>query len=214
MENLTVLIGSCDSYSSLWENFDVLFRKYWKLNTKNIIVSETINFDNDNYTTNTPGKRSWGERILDSLNQIKTKYVFFILDDYYLTEYFDEIFIKNHIKIMEEYNAVKIMLDIDYGEPIYSLEKIEGDLFKFKNHSSYLNSVQPSIWEVDYLKKVLHPQYSPWDFELVGNEFTKKINPVILLKARKEHMYFNVLRRGGIKSDGWEKVFIKENLNY
>ena len=45
-------------------------------------------------------------------------------------------------------------LDIDYEEPIYSLEHINGSLYKFKSESQYLNSVQPSIWKTDYLKKV------------------------------------------------------------
>lgn len=214
MLNLTVLIGSCDEYSFLWENFDVLFKKYWKLHTKNIIVSETKKFDNDDYITVTPGKKPWGYRILESLNEVNTEYVFFILDDYYLTENFDQKLIDEHIKIMEDYNAVKIMMDIDYKEPIYSLEKLTGNLHKFKNHSEYLNSVQPSIWRVDYLKKVLKSEYSPWDFETYGNVFTKKLNPLILINVRENHMYFNFLRKGCIKADGWENVFKQEKLKY
>lgn len=214
MENLTVIIGSCDEYSFLWENFDILFKKYWKLKTKNILISETIKFENNNYMTITPGKESWGYRILESLKEVKTEYVFFILDDYYLTETFSEELIEEHIKLMNDYGAVKIMMDIDYGEPIYSLEKLNENLFKFKNNSEYLNSVQPSIWKVDYLKKVLKPEYSPWDFETYGNLFTKNLNPLILIKVRPEHMYFNVLRKGCIKADGWETIFIKENLKF
>jgi hypothetical protein len=214
MENLTVLIGSCDEYSFLWENFDTLFKRYWKLNTKNIIVSETIKFDNEDYKTITPGKKSWGHRILESLNEVDTEYVFFILDDYYLTENFDEKLIDDHIKIMNDYGAVKIMIDIDYEEPIYSLEHINGSLYKFKSESQYLNSVQPSIWKTDYLKKVLKPEYSPWDFETIGNEFTKKLNPLILINVIKDHMYFNVLRQGCIKAGGWEYIFTKENLKF
>ena len=48
-----------------------------------------------------------------SLDEIDTEYTFFILDDYYLTEPFTEEFIQNHIKILEQYNANKIMMDID-----------------------------------------------------------------------------------------------------
>ena len=211
--NISVLIGSCDAYSPLWKNFDILFQRYWHLPTKNIIVSETEIFNNPHYITTTPGKLQWGARILDALEQIDTEYTFFILDDYYLTEPFTQEFIDNHISILEEYNAQKIMPDIDYGEPIYYLDHIQDDLYKFKISSDYLNSVQPAIWKTNYLKQVLKPEYSPWNFEVEGNEYTKTLNPTILLKARPEHMYFNFVRIGGRISEGWEQLYIKENLN-
>jgi len=211
MTNIDVLIGSCDNYSYLWKNFDILFQKYWKLSTKNVLVGETINFNNPNYITVTPGVTPWGYRILKALELITSKYVFFILDDYYLTEPFTQDFINNHITILEKHNAVKIMMDIDYGKPIYHLDHIENDLYKFNIESEYLNSVQPAIWETKFLKKVLHPNFSPWDFETCGNEYTKTLNPLILLKARPKHMYFNLIRRG-MMDPGWKQLFLSENL--
>jgi|688.fasta_scaffold578388_2 hypothetical protein len=53
--NITVLIGSCDKYSYLWDNFDFLFKKYCELNTKKILVSETLVFNN-NLPTNEHNK--------------------------------------------------------------------------------------------------------------------------------------------------------------
>ncbi len=211
--NISVLIGSCDSYSPLWKNFDILFQRYWKLPTKNILVSETESFDSDHYQTITPGRKDWGERILEALKHIETEYVFFVLDDYYLTEPFTQSFVDNHIRILEQHGAVKIMPDIDYGEPIYQLDHIKDDLYRFKMSSDYLNSIQPAIWKTEYLKQVLRPEYSPWDFEIKGNDFTKSLNPTILLKARPNHMYFNFVRIGGRISEGWEDLYIKENLN-
>lgn len=210
--NVSVLIGSCDAYSSIWKNFDVLFRRYWNLPTKNILVSETLQFDNDLYQTVIPGHKSWGERMLIGLDQINTEYTVFLLDDYYLTEPFTQEFINEHIAILESYGAQKIMMDIDYGTPIYFLEHLHDDLYKFKLESDYLNSVQPSIWKTSYLKQVLKPEYSPWQFEIEGNVYTKTLNPTILLKARQEHMYFNLVRIGGRISEGWEKIYTKENL--
>ena len=53
--NISVLIGTCDSYSPLWKNFDILFQRYWQLKTANYLVSETLTYDNDLYKTITPG---------------------------------------------------------------------------------------------------------------------------------------------------------------
>ena len=210
--NISVLIGCCDDYSFLWDNFNTLFKKYWKLKTKNYLVSETKDFIDGDYITLTPGKLPWGQRMLNAIDLIDTDYIFFILDDYYLSEEINYELINEHINFLEEYSANKIMLDIDYGEPIYQLNHIKDNLYTFKNGSDYLNSIQPSIWEKKYLKKVLKPNYSPWDFELVGNEYTKSINPKILLNKRNSHMYFNFTRIGGRLSDGWEDFLKKENL--
>jgi len=212
-KNITVLIGSCDAYSPLWKNFDVLFQRYWQLSTKNILVSETKKIESPHYITITPGIKPWGYRVLKGLEQVTTEYTFFILDDYYLTEPFTSALIDEHISILEMFEAVKIMLDIDYKEPIYKLDHIKDNLYKFNMKSDYLNSVQPAIWKTNYLKKVLQPEFSPWDFEVYGNEYTRSLNPLILLNARPVHMYFNLVRQGaGILSPGWLELFKKENL--
>lgn len=208
--NISVLIGSCDEYYPLWKNFDILFKRYWEIPTKNYFVTETLEFKNENYIPILAGKVKWGQRILTALENIDTKYVFFILEDYYLSEKFTSKFIDEHISILEEKNADKIMFEINYWE--YSLENVEGNLFKFKNNSQYLNSVQPSIWRTDYLKKVLKSNYSPWDFELEGNKYTQTLNPNILIRVIPQRMYFNFARKGGILSDGWSEFLIKEKL--
>lgn len=212
--NVSVLIGSCDAYSPLWPHFDTLFRRYWKLDTKNVLVSETLTFDNDLYQTALPGKLQWGERMLLALNEIDTEYTVFLLEDYFFTEPITQEFIDDHIRILESYNAQKIMIDINAGEPFYTLEHLQDDLYKFKLSSDHLNSIQPSVWKTEYLKQVLKPEYSPWQFEVDGNAFTQTLNPTIILKARSKPVYFNFVRVGGRVSEGWEEICRRENLNF
>ena len=229
-QKISTLIGSCDSYSPLWKNFDILYNRYWGLETSNVLVSETITelktpFIND-YNVLTDGTNlQWGERILKSLEHITTPYVFFILDDYYLTEPLSENFINSKIELMEKYNADKLLFDILY--PHYSLKELETDkVYQFNMSSEYLNSVQPGIWKLDYLKKVLKSEYSPWDFEIAGNDFASQQEGIILLdrldppedkndietKKILYRFYHNFIRRGGKVSEGWEKLYIKEGL--
>lgn len=212
-DKLTVVIGSCDSYQSLWKNFDILYKRYWKLNTKNIFVGETIELPYSGYENVLPGLNlPWGQRMLAGLEQVTTPYVCFLLEDYYLTELISEEFIQEHINLLEQLNAQKVMFDKIYPPDVYSLTKLEEDIYQFDNHSMYLNSVQPAIWKTEYIKQVLHPSYSPWQFELDGNAFTQTLKPKIILKSRKKSVYFNYARVGGRVSEGWQEVFIKEGL--
>jgi hypothetical protein len=211
MKSISTIIGTCDSYSHLWNNFHILFKKYWKLNTANYVVGETLSFPYEGYKNILPGQGDWGARMLACLDQVQTPYVFFILEDYYLTEQIDEATLQEHVALLEKYNADKIMLDvIEHGE--YNLQLLEDGLYIFDLSSNYLNSIQPSIWKTDYLKMVLKSYYNPWQFELEGNIFTSSISPKILIKARQQPIYFNYARVGGKISNGWESIFKKENL--
>ena len=54
--DISVLIGSCDEYNPLWKNFDILFKRYWEIPTKNYFVTETLEFKNENYISILAGK--------------------------------------------------------------------------------------------------------------------------------------------------------------
>ena len=113
--------------------------------------------------------------------------------------------------------------------PEYNLTELEKNkIYQFNMSSEYLNSIQPAIWEVDYLKKVLKPEYSPWDFEVAGNDFAAQQNGIILLnrldpptdreitiqnKSIEYRFYHNFVRIGGKISEGWEELYKKEKLN-
>lgn len=208
-EKITVVIGSCDAYQHLHKNFDILFNRYWKADTENIFASETKGIVGyNNVFTNGP----WGYRMLAAINKVNTKYLVFILEDYYLSEPIDNKFLEDHLNILTENNADKIMFDTLYPDGVYNLHHLGDDLYQFDKNSQYLNSVQPAIWRTEYIKQVLQEEYSPWDFEIVGNAGASEKNPKILLKARPKKIYFNFCRRGNILSEGWEGFLQQENL--
>jgi hypothetical protein len=212
-DKLSVVIGTCDLYSPLWKNFDILYKKYWNVDTRNIFVGETNPILYEGYENILPGNNlPWGYRMLQGINEVKTEYVCLLLEDYYFTEPITKEFIEEHISILEKHSAQKIMFDKLYPPDVYTLKQLEDDLFLFDRNSQYLNSVQPAIWKTEYLKDILKPSYSPWNFEVEGNGYTSMLNPTVLLKARKESVYFNFSRIGGRISEGWEKVFEKEGL--
>lgn len=206
---LTTIIGTCDSYSSLWEKFDIVFQRYWKPRTRNIFVGETKIFENSNYEMITPGKQPWGKRILEALELVDTKYVFFILEDYWLDKEWSNKYIQSVLERMEEYGADKYQMGMNSA--YYTLENIKDNLFKFKPRSSYLTSIQPSIWKTDFLKSLMNEKYSPWDFEVKGTKVAAKKDCIILFEER-EKGYFNSVRKGFKKSPGWDEFHKKENL--
>ena len=209
---ITTLIGSCDSYSYLWKNFDILYTRYFEPDLDKVLVSETKVFDNKSYKTITPGVMDWGARMLYALNTIETKYVYFLLEDFYFTSTVPTRLIEESLEILESRNADKILIDVVHRS--YTVQNLnENNLFKFSNKSMYLNSVSPSIWNVEYFKNVLKPHYNPWQFELEGNKFTSSCNPDILLYKQPTQYFLPLVRKGGkYRTNGWEELFKKEGL--
>lgn len=208
----TTLIGTCDSYRYLWNNFDKLYRKYVFQPDISILVGQTIGFEGGSYTNVLPGSNlPWGQRILMGLELIETQYVFFVLQDYFFTTPILQQSFIEHMQMMQKYNAVKASWDMHSYE--YSLAKlVEPNWYRFLPSSRYLNSVQPALWNTQYMKMVLKRQYSPWDFEILGNEFARELDKPILIQVLPQATYFNMVRRGGILSQGWQKIYNNQNL--
>lgn len=210
-ENLSVIVGSCDLYCPLWKNFDTMFRRYWELQTVNYFSTETKKIDSSNFISVLTNSNVWSDRILEAVQKVKTKYVFFILEDYYLTEKITEEIIQLHIHAMDKFNLDKVML-----APMSSYYKCFKDDFtnyyKFEQESPYLTSVQPSIWNRLFLKRILQQRkYSPWEFEIEGTKYVSQYEHNICITLQKD-IYFNVVRKGFKVSQDWEKFKEKHNL--
>jgi hypothetical protein len=213
MNELTLLIGSCDSYSFLWNNFIKLCDKYWEPECKKIIVSETLKIESDSYEFLTPGSNmNWSDRIIKAINKIDTEFIFFILDDYFLREKISSNFINQSINFLKDKNANKLIFTT-IPENTYKLSHVENNLYKMNDDSDYLTSVQPAIWRKSFLLECMQKDWNPWQFEINGTELIKNKQNNIYLFHVLETIYFNAVRRGKIMSDGWQEFYQKENLN-
>jgi hypothetical protein len=199
---ITMLIGTCDSYCFLWENFALLCNANWSVESKKIFVSETKRAEIDGYDTHLPGKICWTNRIISALEEVKTDYVFFVLEDYFLTEHITQEEIDLYIEFMEEKKANKIMIEPLSYLMKYNMKnhnKFKGRfVYKVEDYSDFISSIQPSLWRKDYLLQLLKPEWSPWDFECTGTDLIKgKDNRVYNISGprgmRTEKIYWNAI---------------------
>jgi hypothetical protein len=208
------LIGTCDSYSILWDNFVTLFDRYWKVECEKVFISENKVKKYEGYHFHTPGKNAWSNRMLSAMRQVKTEYTFFILEDYYFTELIDDKEVDFHLDFMQEYKANKVMME--YKCPNLSLidESIyqKRTFFKLHDRSNYLTSVQPSIWKTSHLIECMQKDWSPWDFEISGTKRIKGRENKTYLMLRDKKPYWNAVRKGLKISPGWPEIRKKEKL--
>ena len=213
---ITLLIGTCDSYSFLWDNFITLCDKHWLVDCEKIFISETKEVEATGYKTHLSGNGPWTDRIMSALDNVKTEYTFFVLEDYFLTEPISQEEIKLHIDFIEKFKANKVMM-----EPLSYLMKYDmGNFIDFQgrraykvmDHSDYLASVQPSVWRTDFFRQVIKKNWNPWEFECAGTDAIRGQDNRVYDMLRQEKIYWNAVRRGGQISPGWEEVKNKFNL--
>jgi hypothetical protein len=117
-KNLSIFVNSCDDFEDCWHPFFTLFAKNWN-NCKFPIFlnTETKSYSHKNLniisTTVSIGKKrklSWSKCLDFALNKVKTKYILYLQEDYFLEYPVKKRLLFNLIKIMEENNIDLILL--------------------------------------------------------------------------------------------------------
>jgi hypothetical protein len=213
--DFTILIGTCDKYSYLWNNFLKLFNKYWD---DDIIVdkyfnSETLICKDNKFKTFTPGKIPYSDCVKYGLNNITTPYVLWLQDDYFFRRKISKQTFKKYFEYIEKYNIDR--LGICNMSKYYTTQKIEDNLYKFKQNSQYTISLQPSIWKTEFFKSCLPngKKENPWQFEVDGSRrLNKKPHNIYFIK-QDSPWYLEAVHKGSFTTD-YHKIIKQEKLKH
>ena len=168
----SILITSCDAYEDAWKPFFTLLHIMWPncrypvyLNTEtkdyndNVIDVHVLHplslFDNK-------GKAiSWSKRLIETVEQINSKYILFMLEDFFLMSPVRSDMVEKSIEYMESHDKVAI---IDYYNEPHN-DQIVLDEFSFTSRTfDYAINAMAALWRKDFLLSILRDE-NPWDFE-------------------------------------------------
>lgn len=219
LKSFTVLISSCDAYNVLWPSFSKWFFKNWKIDCDVVFVSETQK--HPDFKTILTGNLPWGHRNLIALSQIKSDYVFWLLEDYFLTREFNLEEMQSYLydfieKKMDRLQLAPQGFHKNYNLGIENTFKPRFEYSKISASHKYSISMQPSIWRKDYIFEVLKKEYTPWEFELIGSINNSSSN-IFIDNSIKYHPYFNVAKKKHIRNLSWAIAKIDniiENIFY
>ena len=205
---LNVLIMSCDSYDDCWKPFNVLYKKYFLNNYKTYIVTETKDCP---YFDAIKKQGAWTKRLREALQELDSKYVLLLLDDFFIHEYVDQ----------ERINKILIMFDDDTATFNFELkyrncESVMFDWAKQFNNQVYLNSCQPSIHDRLKLIERLDKDQTAWEWELTQLDSPYKF--YINTKTPIIDIGYNINREPwGIVQGKWsgetKELFDKEGID-
>ena len=86
MRNISILVMSSDNYEDAWKPFFTLYDKYFKNDYTTYICTETKDC---NYAKTIKTQGSWTKRVRQALEKIDSKYVIFMLEDFFIRNYID-----------------------------------------------------------------------------------------------------------------------------
>ena len=191
-----ILISSCDKYEDAWLPFFSFFKKHWSncpyqiyLNTeKKYYQDDELNIITLNCTDN---NLSWSQRLRNALTRIKTDYIIFMLEDFFLLDYVNQKELNHCLDLMEANKKIAV---IDF-EPIGGINTgtvySSDEKYCVRSLSSmYFLNCQSSIWRRKDLIEFLSPYESPWQFEIFGSERVKLYNKLFLLQTTDSHKVF------------------------
>lgn len=202
IDELAVFVDSFDGMSDVWKYYFEIFDKYWPdCSLNRYLVTNSKDFAEKNLKIlKTGGDRNWFTMTYKALLMIKNKYIFFMIEDDFMSEYANEQLLSEIIDYMENNDVFfyRFTCPLNYPKNQGYIQ-VHGDVI-------YPISIQPAIWRTEKLIEALAKLESegcksPWDFEryfieLYKNYDNKMIIPGIRYDSRGLFGFTNGIIQG------------------
>ena len=177
---MRIVVLTCDKFNFIINHFWHFFVKNFPDNPYPVdFVTEhtKINIgDNQYYYGDIP----WSTRLHNYLTAIDDERIAILLDDYILTQNVDLPLFEKCVVTCRN-NDVGVIQLLPYGKPYGCCREDYLDDFKIYPFDSPRSvGMQATIWDVEYLLKVLVPGQSIWKAEHIGWNRMKNLNEKIL----------------------------------
>lgn len=236
-KDLAILVYSCWKNSDMWTIFLSLFGKYWSdCSYRLILLTDKILADKKEYDFDDVVvlDANWYDMLMAGVDRAGTPYVMLWMDDYLLYDYINNSDIEYHLKSAVKYHAANIRFVQTSIMPVKSFEK-DAEYDVCEPGEVYSLSTQIGIWDVSFLKKVIRPEWTPWEFERKGSLLNvDHLHPLLITKnytfpyeeaikqgkwlengvrlCNREHISIDFKRRKAMSSFETSKLFFMKGI--
>lgn len=157
--DLSIIIQSCDKYEKFWQGLFYYMNKFWDKEIEvPIYFCNEYKIPQTNFIHLPTGSGSFVQNLTYILNNIKTKHVFYMLEDFWPICTIDKNLFYNLYNFFNN-NDLKSLQVSNYNN-YYKLEKTNykiknQNILKFCSDSSWKFSFQSRFWQKDFLLECL-----------------------------------------------------------
>lgn len=212
---LSILVYSCWKNSDMWDIFLKLFRKYWPdcpyqliLLTDKLPKEKKEDYDFDDIVVL---NANWHDMLTAGIERAATPYVMLWMDDYFLYDYVKNTDIEHHLNMAVKYNAANIRFAQTTIMPVKPFDK-DGEYDVCEPGEVYSLSTQVGIWKVEFLKEIIEPEWTPWDFERIGSIINQDKQHPLLITREYRFPYEEVVKQGKWLESG-VRLCTREHIN-
>ena len=187
--DITILINSCDFYIDVWDPFIKLFYIQWNSCPYPIVInSESIEYkgtySDKVRTVLANGKNNtWSKRLRNCLEQIKTEFVLFVLEDYFVQNPVS-VDVFEHAHSLMQNNKRIGMAALSYGRKDVDTGEFSDEFF-YSRIIDEKNKIwcRINLYRRDYLLNLLRDHEDIWEFEQYALYRAKKL-PYFIIQQK------------------------------
>ena len=193
MDDLSILVVSCDAYSDLWAPFFRLFNQFWPDCPYSVYLqTNKKSYPSNAVKTIQVGKDiDWSSNLITALDVIPTQHVLLLLEDFFLCQPVDT----HRIKMLQDFIS-KRLAGYCRLVPKPASENVihpKLNIGLIKPGEGYRMSFQASIWDRDILKQLLKPGENAWQAEMDGSRRSDQLTCEFLSICKEDFKQWPLL---------------------
>lgn len=205
MEHITIYLSTCDKTSYILPATIYLYKKYidtfipkFKIlgfTKPNLPHWENVEFIQLSDKPQELSKWSW--YLYNYFNNIHEENIFFVLDDFFPINYLNKSayqYVTNYMKQNKNVGFCTVG-QTPSASPIrneYHSTIIENNdmfIYKRKKNVNYQITLQPGIWNRQYLCIILNNHFTPWQIEINGTHIANQLDSFYNIGSNKDLNY-------------------------
>ena len=210
--DISLVVCLWDGYKCIWDGFFRLFKEnfsFWDGPIFSTIPDDCVI---NGYSIKGNGYRgkdkSFSTRLIATLKNIKSKYILFFLDDFYLIGPTDKDFFDYACKTIRSDKRVKCIVLKDWVKHDARCTKRYNAFFHILcKKAPYKITANVSIYDRHYLLKILRKGESAWDFEYIGTYRSHFIRSLVLYRDDSKHNAVQYFEGGLLKRSKVQDVY-------
>lgn len=177
MQQMKILVSSCDHYADLWPAFFYLLFKYWPDCPLPVYLSANCKAYQDSrvVTLSSPKEKGWAGNLRDSLSQIGVDHIVYLQEDYLF-----------HAPVhSEEIAELCNLLGRRRGAMLQLKPRAQGshdeqadsplEVAHFAKSCEWMATLQAALWNRNRLHDILDAEWNPWQAESGINLHAKQV---------------------------------------
>jgi hypothetical protein len=175
MAEVSILVVSCDKYSDIWDPFFQIFHKRWPDCPFPVYLgSNHLTMNSPQVTTLAIGEdRSWADSVRRMIDRLPGDHAILLLEDFLFTDTVETERVKRLVEISQQERLGCLRLG-PYPAPTRRISRLP-EFGELERGSDYRVSTQAAIWRLSTLRRLLHPSFSAWQFELMGSPLSNHL---------------------------------------